>query len=102
MTEDRVAAYLAKVRERARWTSSADGIAAPGATAIGSARDVPRLLAAVEAVRKHHWREETPWGPVCGGCWTKGGGHPVWPCMPLTEIVDALLGEGKADGPANR
>jgi hypothetical protein len=45
---------LAGIRERSRWTSSAEGIAAPGATAEKSARDVPRLLAAVEAVLKPH------------------------------------------------
>jgi hypothetical protein len=51
------------------------------------------LLAAVEAALKHHRREETSWGPVCGGCWTKGGSHPVWPCMPMVDMVEGLLGE---------
>lgn len=50
MTDDRLAAELQEIRERAQWTSSAKGIAKPGATALGSARDVPRLLAAVERV----------------------------------------------------
>jgi hypothetical protein len=46
--DDPAAAILAGIRERAKWTSSADGIAAPGATAEKSARDVPALLGAVE------------------------------------------------------
>lgn len=54
MPEDRVTAVLEEIKERARWTSSADGIAAPGATAVGSAKDVPRLLAAVDGVLVDH------------------------------------------------
>jgi hypothetical protein len=98
MPEDKVAAYLAGVRERS------DRPLGPGVGALPisneavrhlmeSAADVPHLLAAVGAALKYHRREETSWGPVCGGCWTKGGSHPVWPCMPMVDMVDALLSE---------
>jgi hypothetical protein len=50
VADEKLSARLEAIRTRSRWTSSADGIAAPGATAIGSARDVPRLLAAVDKV----------------------------------------------------
>lgn len=54
MADDPLAAALAEIRERSRWTSSAAGIAAPGATAVKSARDVPRLLAALEKALEFH------------------------------------------------
>jgi hypothetical protein len=52
VTDDALSAALAPIRERSRWISSAAGIAAPGATAVKSAEDVPRLLAAVDAALK--------------------------------------------------
>jgi hypothetical protein len=48
---DSVAAYLAEVRERSRWTLSGTQSFGHGASMQASAADVPRLLAAVEAVR---------------------------------------------------
>ena len=94
---DPVAAYLAGVRERSESplphvTSlpiGHDGVRA----LMESTADVPHLLAAVEASRKHHWPEYTSWGDVCGGCWTRGGAHPVWPCPPMVDLVNALLGD---------
>jgi len=82
ITEAHVAAYLNEVRKRSRWRSSADEIAAPGATAIGSARDVPRLLAAVEAVLAEHPSEYH-------NC------TDAYPCPTYTVISRELLGEGE-------
>ena len=62
------------------------------------ARRVPSLVAAVEAALSYHRPEETGWGTVCGGCWTRGGSHPVWPCAPMVDIVTALFPEeGSSD-----
>ena len=58
---DPVAARLAEMRRNSRWTSSADEIAEPGANAVKSARDVPALLAAVEAALAlaGKWQQES-------------------------------------------
>lgn len=57
---DRASAALAAIRERSRWISSEDGIAAEGATAERSAEDVPFLLGAIEAVLELHHRRDEP------------------------------------------
>jgi hypothetical protein len=88
MADDPVAAYLAGVRRRSRWRSNADEIAAPGATAIDSARDIPPLLAAVGAVLALHRRDHRK-VPLCESCDYR------WPCPTAQAVSRALLGEGE-------
>ncbi len=92
MAEGRVATYLAEARERSERpvshvTSlpvSHDGVRG----LMESAADVPRLLAAVEAVLAIHHEE----AGKCARC------RGAWPCGEYLEISAALLGEEKADG----
>lgn len=98
---DPVAAYLAKVRARAALTkSSAHGYVARGETLPGgpcgewlianldAARDVPRLLTALEAVLDRHQEA----GNGCVHCMED------WPCAEYQAITTALLGEGGTGG----
>jgi hypothetical protein len=105
MPEDRVTAALEEIRARARWASSADEIAAPGATAIGSAKDVPRLIAAVERVLARHkpgdkgseihtldkgWHSVT----ACAGC------EEPWPCPDYEDISREIITLNDGTAPA--
>lgn len=121
MTDD-LSASLAEIRKRSRWTSGAEGIAEPGATAVKSAGDVPRLLAAVDAVLKRHaltafHRHTEPCARhrcrdiadrrTCAECltveWTgcetcrDEFGNPARPedCKERAAILAALAGEGR-------
>ena len=85
---------LAGIKKRSEW---AQDRYAEAATIRESAADVPSLVAAVEAALSYHRPEETGWGTVCGGCWTRGGSHPVWPCAPMVDIVTALFPEEGGD-----
>jgi hypothetical protein len=77
------------------------GIRNPDAEFIAAAReDVPRLLAALDAVLALH----VP-GVIEGAgptypfhyC-TRCSGHPAWPCPEVAAITRALTGKEKADG----
>ena len=85
---DKVTAYLNEVYGKTEFPALAQYAGMEPLTT-----DVRRLIAAVEASRKYHWPEYTSWGDVCGGCWTRDGSHPVWPCPPMVDLVNALLGD---------
>jgi hypothetical protein len=51
---------------------------------------VPRLLDAVRGMLEGHRREETDWGPVCGGCWGRLGKN-AWPCPSVRAAAMALF-----------
>ena len=99
MSDDRAAAYLAEVQNRADYVtaSAALGVGA-NENARRSAADVPALLAAVEAVLARHkpgarraeihtleggWRRVT----ACAGC------EEPWPCTDYRAISAELPGE---------
>lgn len=120
MADDELAAELAAIKDRAEKATrgpwkverkhgfDADG--APSATdavigpdwqtvletladlrfAAHAREDVPRLVKAVEGMLKGHVREETDWGPVCGGCWNRLGKNS-WPCPTVLAAAEALL-----------
>lgn len=120
---DDLSAALAEIRERRAIATMAAPLAFKA-----SAGDVPRLLAAVEAVLKLHARQETPMRsydldlrcPVhremiaprpsfteirdCPDC-TYRERHPCthcreddWPCPTVQAVTAPLTGEGKAGG----
>ncbi len=88
---DGTTAYLAEVRERwdtahpATWHDYATALEHL-ASALRSAADVPRLLAAVEAARSHHrpTHHGVPWCSECG---------VRYPCPESRDITAALTGE---------
>jgi hypothetical protein len=82
VADDPLSAALAEIRKQSRWTSSARGIAAPGATAVKSAEDVPRLLAALDVAL-------TAIGSATG---------TLDPEKTRADVLAALTGKGKADG----
>jgi hypothetical protein len=71
----------------ARIDSAADLRAAPR-----SARDVPRLLAAVEAVLEFHQPVKLSFGSVCGECDDGDGERADWPCETWWGVSRALSG----------
>ena len=85
---DDATAILSAIRGRAaERAKTAPGFGAPSA-------DFSRLLAAVEAVLKHHVEaviEDMPAPPFryCKTC----SGHPKWPCPEVRAIRAALTGE---------
>ena len=96
MADDKLTVILAGIQERAeQLTASHADEDCPDADTSCTGHDALRLVAAVKVARRYHWPEYTSWGDVCGGCWTGGGSHPIWPCAPMADIVDALLGERK-------
>jgi hypothetical protein len=95
---DPLSAALEPIRVRSRWTSSAREVAAPGATALKSADDVPRLLGAVDAALRFHGAKKTANGiPVCPRCSRAEGQFVKAPCPEVQAITSALLGEEKND-----
>lgn len=96
MADDPLASGLDEIRNRA-----ALAYASPARTAE-SAADVPRLLAALEAVLKPHRRSPHPaWGAGTGDCHGKhfclqcsiDGVYRPWPCQPYHDAARELLGE---------
>jgi hypothetical protein len=91
---DDLAAPLAEIEERAR-LAKAWGLLKPRVVAE-SALDVPRLLAALEAVLELHQRipdqrgiaDGPPRPPICSGC------RIAWPCQEYEAITAALTGKG--------
>ncbi len=59
-----------------------------------SARDVPRLLAALDAVLKAHRNADGR----CAWCRGQDGERQKWPCGEYLTITRALTGEGGTDG----
>ena len=58
---------------------------------ILATNDLPRALAALEAVLDEHPRYEGDFSDFCGHCQARGEG--VWPCPTVTAIHAALRGE---------
>lgn len=104
---DSLAAELDPIRQRRAKAVDRGGDAAEwlGAAYRLADEDVPRLLAAVDAVLKLHHRlhpeahcEECRKAPYCGHC-----GSP-WPCRDYEDLRSAVLAEltGKGDEEATR
>ena len=97
VAEDQAAAVLAAIRERSRWKSSAAGLVGPGATAVGSAEDVPRLLRAVEAaLNLHQVSDDSGCEPHCVACTAAVRWAVLVPpdrCLTREAITAALTGE---------
>jgi hypothetical protein len=102
---DRVSAELAAIRER-RGHLQKPGIGLELMLhGLVSAEDVPRLLAAVEAVLAGHKlitetipAMGTTW-KFCAHCGIKPGGPGAsWPCPTVAAIERALTGEDGSDG----
>jgi hypothetical protein len=71
------------------------------------ARDVPQLVAALEAALTPHRRSfQVAWGAGTGDCHGKhfcigcsiDGVYREWPCQPYQDITKALLGEAVTRG----
>ena len=95
---DDPAAALDGIRGHAEWFREAGSVAASIA-APRSARDVPRLLAALDEVLKLHHEDQGD----CDHCWEceKLYGEAVgvsWPCPTVQAISRALQGEESTDG----
>lgn len=92
---DPVATYLAQIRERMNQRLTipvTPAMAMRGA--IESARDIPRLLAAVDAVLAVHRRAPGHDGrDRCAWCRTSRGVREPWPCGEYQAISAELLGE---------
>jgi hypothetical protein len=87
------ATTLEQIRRRQAIAASAPGAtSAHGdhyrALAELACQDVPRLLAAVEAVLKLHYRKQVP---VCETCRVR------WPCPTVGAITAALTGKEAGD-----
>ena len=57
-----------------------------------SAKDVPRLLAAIRAVEEVHQKRGASW-PHNGGVFVCGADGAIWPCPTIRAITNALEGE---------
>ena len=57
-----------------------------------SAKDVPRLLAAVRAVEAVHQKRGASW-PHNGGVFVCGADGAIWPCPTIRALTNALEGE---------
>ena len=57
-----------------------------------SAKDVPRLLAAIRAVEEVHQKRGASW-PHNGGVFVCGADGAIWPCPTIRALTDALEGE---------
>jgi hypothetical protein len=89
------AAWLNGVRERADHADQVFRLGGNfGEAAARSQADVPRLLAAVEAVLERHQPVGLSWGSakVCGRC------RDSWPCGEVQAITAKLLGKERSDG----
>lgn len=114
-TSDPLAAELAAIRERfdslaARYplaemaAPDRDGLKTHGGHIATSVLDVPRLLAAVEALLAGH-QLVTETIPVMGTTWTycahcgikPGGPAASWPCPTVAAVQRALTGEEADD-----
>jgi len=77
---------------RERYAKAAPGIASNPVVYIDSADDVPRLLAALDAVLKLHTEAVIECKPrpfhYCSRC----SGHPAWPCPTVQAITRELTG----------
>ena len=56
-----------------------------------SAKDVPRLLAAIRAVEAVHQKRGASW-PHNGGVFVCGADGAIWPCPTIRALTDALEG----------
>jgi hypothetical protein len=101
---DRVATTLAEIRERYR----ASFTTLPGYSAtlprtewthVNSADDIPVLLAAVEAVLKHHQPTRLGLDIVCKTCMRLEGRsrRDIWPCEEYRDVTTALSGKEAGD-----
>jgi len=91
VSDDRLDDALGKVRMHASAFMGAGSSVAASIAADRSARDVPRLLAALDEVLTLH-------GPAAGWCCycTDAYGDEVpWPCVTVQVVSTALLGEGE-------
>ena len=57
-----------------------------------SAKDVPRLLAAIRAVEEVHQKRGASW-PHNGGVVVCGEDGAIWPCPTIRALTNALEGE---------
>ena len=57
-----------------------------------SAKDVPRLLAAIRAVEAVHQKRGASW-PHNGGVFVCGADGAIWPCPTIRALTNALEGE---------
>ena len=57
-----------------------------------SAKDVPRLLAAIRAVEEVHQKRGASW-PHNGGVFVCGADGAIWPCPTIRALTDALEGD---------
>jgi hypothetical protein len=88
---DPATAILAGIRERAEYAKEY----MQGDPMPLSLDDVPRLLAAVEAVLKEHQPVNRGEGlePICGTCH-----RGFWPCSTYEAITRKLSGKDSSDG----
>ena len=61
-------------------------------TSEESAKDVPRLLAAIRAVEEVHQKRGASW-PHNGGVFVCGADGAIWPCPTIRALTNALEGE---------
>ena len=57
-----------------------------------SAKDVPRLLAAIRAVEEVHQKRGASW-PHNGGVFVCGADGAIWPCPTIRALTNALEGD---------
>ena len=57
-----------------------------------SAKDVPRLLAAIRAVEAVHQKRGASW-PHNGGVFVCGEDGAIWPCPTIRALTNALEGD---------
>ena len=57
-----------------------------------SAKDVPRLLAAIRAVEAVHQKRGASW-PHNGGVFVCGADGAIWPCPTIRALTNALEGD---------
>jgi hypothetical protein len=90
MGSDDVTAALAAIRERAAHADRALKFGGSFRVTARSQADVPRLVAAVEAVLKEHQPVNRGEGlePICSTCH-----RGFWPCPTVQAITAALSGE---------
>ena len=61
-------------------------------TQEASAKDVPRLLAAIRAVEEVHQKRGASW-PHNGGVFVCGADGAIWPCPTIRALTNALEGD---------
>jgi hypothetical protein len=92
MTDDELSSALEEIRARG-YRRDQNGAAA-FRQSDDAARDVPRLLAAVDAALAHHEKHlATGTQSVCTGCLDAYGEPVEWPCEEYRAITRALTGE---------